>query len=168
MTHSCPVCAKTGIKDYRTNHVVCSQCNTDLKPYFLLTSIAQQGKKRKPKLLFGITAIASVVAVLSLFLYTIKGGSPSIAPPAKEVNFVAMKAYEEQIEKLKLQVQNQTKDDSVFLFKYTVRKGDNLSKLAKFFYGESKMYDQLEKDNDLNSPYILRPGQVLTIKLIKR
>ena len=49
--------------------------------------------------------------------------------------------------------------------KYVVRKGDYLYKIAKFFYNDGSKYKQIESDNNLEQPYILKVGQVLIIKI---
>ncbi|MGC1548682.1 MAG: LysM peptidoglycan-binding domain-containing protein [Rhodanobacter sp.] len=48
---------------------------------------------------------------------------------------------------------------------YTVQSGDNLSKIAKQFYGNANAYQQIFDANrdQLSSPDRIKPGQVLKI-----
>jgi nucleoid-associated protein YgaU len=48
---------------------------------------------------------------------------------------------------------------------YIVRKGDYPYKIAEFFYNDGSKYKQIEADNNLKQPYVLRVGQVLIIKI---
>lgn len=46
---------------------------------------------------------------------------------------------------------------------YTVRSGDNLSKVSKYFYGDANRYTEIAKANGLADPDKIRVGQKLTI-----
>lgn len=46
---------------------------------------------------------------------------------------------------------------------YTVRSGDNLSKVSKYFYGDANRYMEIAKANGLADPDKIRVGQKLTI-----
>jgi nucleoid-associated protein YgaU len=46
---------------------------------------------------------------------------------------------------------------------YTVRSGDNLSKISKYFYGNANKYLDIAKANGLADPDKIRVGQTLTI-----
>jgi nucleoid-associated protein YgaU len=47
--------------------------------------------------------------------------------------------------------------------KYVVKKGDNLSKIAKLVYGDSHKYKQIAMANNITNPNKIRVGQVLVI-----
>jgi nucleoid-associated protein YgaU len=47
--------------------------------------------------------------------------------------------------------------------KYVVKKGDNLSKIAKKVYGDGKKYKQIAMANHITDPNHIRVGQVLVI-----
>jgi nucleoid-associated protein YgaU len=51
------------------------------------------------------------------------------------------------------------------IINYIVRKGDYPYKIAEFFYNDGSKYKQIEIDNNLKQPYVLRVGQVLIIKI---
>lgn len=46
---------------------------------------------------------------------------------------------------------------------YTVKAGDNLSKISKLFYGDANKYEKIAKANGLDNPDKIRVGQTLTI-----
>jgi nucleoid-associated protein YgaU len=49
--------------------------------------------------------------------------------------------------------------------KYTVQKGDNLSKIAKHFYGDANMWKEIFEANkdQIKDPDMIHPGQELKI-----
>jgi nucleoid-associated protein YgaU len=47
--------------------------------------------------------------------------------------------------------------------KYTVRPGDTLSKISKYFYGDANKYPQIAKANNLDNPDQIKAGQELLI-----
>ncbi len=46
---------------------------------------------------------------------------------------------------------------------YTVKAGDNLSKISKLFYGDANQYQKIADANGLDNPDKIRVGQTLTI-----
>ncbi len=46
---------------------------------------------------------------------------------------------------------------------YTVRAGDNLSKISKLFYGDANQYQKIAEANGLDNPDKIHPGQSLKI-----
>ena len=46
---------------------------------------------------------------------------------------------------------------------YTVKAGDNLSKISKLFYGDANQYEKIAKANGLDNPDKIRPGQTINI-----
>ena len=46
---------------------------------------------------------------------------------------------------------------------YTVKAGDNLSKISKLFYGDANQYSKIAKANDLADPDKIKVGQSLRI-----
>ena len=55
------------------------------------------------------------------------------------------------------------KKDAAGAGKYTVKKGDSLSKIAKLLYGDSKKYKEIAMANNITNPNKIRVGQVLVI-----
>lgn len=48
---------------------------------------------------------------------------------------------------------------------YTIAKGDSLSKIAKHFYGDAKLWRKIHEANaaTIKNPDLIFPGQVITI-----
>jgi len=46
---------------------------------------------------------------------------------------------------------------------YTVKSGDNLSKISKLFYGDANQYHKIAEANGIDNPDKIRVGQSLTI-----
>lgn len=46
---------------------------------------------------------------------------------------------------------------------YTVKSGDNLSKISKLFYGDANQYQKIAEANGLDNPDKIHPGQSLKI-----
>ena len=46
---------------------------------------------------------------------------------------------------------------------YTVKPGDNLSKIAKLYYGDANQYQKIAKANGLSNPDLIKVGQTLQI-----
>ena len=46
---------------------------------------------------------------------------------------------------------------------YTVKAGDNLSKISKLFYGDANKYQKIAQANDLSDPDKIKVGQSLRI-----
>ncbi len=163
MSHNCPICNAVGLPDYTKQHVICHQCNSDLKAFFLLDSISSPKKGR-----FEIFALVglSLLAILFLGLFI------KINIAKKEIiatNIVLKDSISTLTsEKLALKRQNEElskiKSKEVTV-KYVVKKGDYPYKIAQFFYGDGKMYKKIEVDNNLHQPYTLKVGQILLIKI---
>ncbi len=50
--------------------------------------------------------------------------------------------------------------------KYTIKAGDNLSKVSKLFYGNANKYPEIAKANGLDNPDKIQPGQEITLPVI--
>ncbi|WP_109485011.1 LysM peptidoglycan-binding domain-containing protein [Occallatibacter savannae] len=46
---------------------------------------------------------------------------------------------------------------------YTVQSGDNLSKIAKHFYGNANKYTEIAKTNNIANPDLIKVGQQLNL-----
>lgn len=164
MSYNCPICNKAGLPDYTKNDVVCPQCNSDLKAFSLLNSISKPEKSK-----IGMYAIVGIsllsIALLGLF---IKSNSDKKELVAKNV------MLNDQIAKIQSAQIAERKEESAthpisvkqeITVKYIVKKGDYPYKIAQFFYNDGSKYKQIEADNNLEQPYTLKVGQVLTIKI---
>ena len=152
MNSNCPICNKAGLPDYTTTHTRCPQCNSDLKPFMLLHSISKPKSNKANK--FAFVALALVSCALAILYF----------------NYISLKK-QIAIENSKAIVQLQDSINTLhttgkeIVIQYKVKNGDYPSKIAQFFYNDWKMYKKIEADNNLKQPYILKVGQLITIKL---
>lgn len=163
MNDKCPICNKAGLPDYTTTTIICPQCNSDLKPFFLLHSISKpQISKISTYIITGISLLS--IAFLGLFLNSNFDRKELIVKnellndsifKMGSINFINKEKGESQptIEKRETTI------------KYVVKKGDYPYKIAHFFYGVGSKYKQIEIENNLEQPYTLKVGQILTIKI---
>jgi LysM repeat protein len=163
MSYYCPICNKAGLTDYTKNHVVCPQCNSDLKAFSLLNSISKPQKSK-----IGMYAIVGIsllsIALLGLF---IKSNSDKIELVAKNEilkdSITKIQSINFANEKETTTPPNSEKQD--LTINYVVKKGDSPYKIAQFFYNDGSKYKKIEADNNLEQPYTLKVGQILTIKI---
>ena len=165
MSNNCPICNKAGLPDYTKNNVVCPQCNSDLKAFMLLNSISQPQKSKIRTYVIIIVSVLSI-AFLGMFLQSNSDKKELIAKnlvlndsisKIQNVNIIleTQKENEQQpiVENLDVSI------------KYKVKKGDYPYKIAEFFYNDGSKYKQIEAVNNLEQPYTLQVGQILTIKI---
>ncbi len=164
MSYNCPICNKAGLPDYTKNDVVCPQCNSDLKAFSLLNSISKPQKSK-----IGMYAIVGIsllsIALLGLF---IKSNSDKKELVTKNVILNDSIAKIQSINFANEKEENTTPpiaEKQDVTINYVVKKGDYPYKIAQFFYNDGSKYKQIEADNNLEQPYTLKVGQVLTIKI---
>ena len=168
MNNNCPVCNKAGLPDFRTTQTICPQCNSDLKPFLLLNTISKPNTSRVNKfILLGVALVAGVVAILYFNSITerkqiISENSKAIIQLQDSINILQKTLTKPQL----VQSENLSSEKEIAI-QYKVKNGDYPSKIAHFFYNDWRMYKKIEADNNLIQPYILKVGQLLTIKLIK-
>jgi len=165
MNYNCPICNKAGLPDYTKNNVVCPQCNSDLKAFMLLNSISKPNKSKiGTYLIIGVSLLS--IVFLGLFL---KSNSDKKELIAKNV------VLNDSISKMQIvDVAKETKEEiqpiaekQEATIKYVVKKGDYPYKIAQFFYNDGSKYTLIETDNNLEQPYTLKVGQILTIKILQ-
>ncbi len=163
MSYNCPICNKAGLPDYTKNNVVCPQCNSDLKAFLLLHSISKpQKSKIATYVIIGISLLS--IALLGLFLKTNSDKKELIT------NNVILNDSISKLQSVNLvsKEENEPKPTVVkkeATIKYVVKKGDYPYKIAQFFYNDGSKYKQIEAVNNLEQPYTLQVGQILTIKI---
>ncbi len=166
MKYNCPVCNKAGLSDYTVQQIICPQCNSDLKPYLLLRSISIPKTHR---LNFVTISALAIVACVSAFLYvnSINENRKLITDNSKTVSLLLDSIVNLNANITPNQVKQTRNNIPVkeVIIHYGVRKGDYISKIARFFYNDWRMYKKIETDNNLQRPYILKIGQSIIIKL---
>lgn len=167
MSYNCPVCNKTGLPDYKTIEVTCSQCNSNLKAYMLLSTISNEKAPKRTNFFIpaSITLLAiSIVIVFFNWDTSSKKDEVTIVEksllPSQNDSLII---YKNQIAQLKDSLLNSKKQ--IETFNYTIKSGDCLSKISYNFYGDWRQYKMIEEDNNLQNPYKLSVGQILKIKI---
>lgn len=178
---NCPICEKAGLPE---NAHTCPQCNSDLSGFLLLQKIGtkQQSlekdkavvteKLQKNKVISRNTLIFSNVIFLFLIAFSLWFSSTKQAKLAqvaenrqKEKDSLKTLLAEKQELVAKTETENQVLKNQQKVFKYGVRKGDNLIKIARFFYGSAAKYREIMKENNLQEDAPLLTGDTLIIKL---
>ena len=49
---------------------------------------------------------------------------------------------------------------------YTIKSGDNLSKVSKLFYGNPNKYLKIAEANGIDNPDLIKPGQVINVPVL--
>lgn len=165
---NCPVCNKSGLPNFRSEPIVCPQCNSDLKGYMVLekTNKTYKTTVRKQRNI-SVVALFLIFIVAVVFILTARQKSIVSTPVTNNQDStinVLQKEILNQEQKIKeLQTTNLNKQSTAY--KYVVKNGDNLSKLAYIFYNDWQEYTRIEKDNNLTSGELIHPGDTLIIKL---
>lgn len=163
---NCPICNAGGLPDYKVAPINCPQCNSDLSA-FMHTTTAERKSKKKSELLiisFSVSAIVIVFFLLGWFFV--------YRPVAQEKSLLTLENLN-LIDSLKM-IGAITVTDTIMIteiiekksFQYIVKNGDNLEKIALFFYGNVIETARLVKHNNIVNPDIIYPGQIIEIPII--
>lgn len=179
---NCPICDKAGLAE---DAQFCPQCDSDLSGFVLVKKIAtkqsalndnqksiteQLQKSQTTKRNIIVVSLCGVLLITSFgfWLY-----SKQTSAYNQELNLSKLERdslqkivtdKQETINKLETEKQQLEKQETSI--KYVVRKGDNLIKISRLFYGNDNQYREIMKDNNLQeSNYTLFAGDTLTIKL---
>jgi len=167
MSQNCPVCNKSGLPDYKTQEVTCTQCNSNLRAYMLLSNICKPSKENS-KVFLQISIVLLAISLLIIFFWNNSEKSqteiPSTVAQITSAKVDSSEYYKTVIATLKDSF-SRGKAQSAFEIEYKIRSGDCLSKIAYNFYGDWSKYSKIESDNNLVKPYRLIQGQIIKIKL---
>lgn len=162
MSRDCPVCNKGGLPDYTKIDVVCSQCNSDLKAFRILNTIASDDKRGIYKSLYIYCRLLFLFLQYYFSIQTIKS---KILYQKTEKLTETVRSQAAFIEGLKNAPTPIVDNSNHVIVNYTVMRGDNLYKISRFFYGDGNKYHQIMRDNNLEAPYILDIEQMLKIRI---
>ncbi len=157
MTEKCPVCGKSGLPDYSKIPSVCPQCNSDLNGYFLIGQ-AQKAIQRKNRVLAGLFLCFFVSMTLLVLaaqrIYNSEEENSGLAGDKNQIN----------LRNLEFLTAETNREENIQI-RYVIRKGDNLSTIARFFYGDWRHYKQIMIDNLILDEFHLIPNDTLLIKV---
>lgn len=163
---NCPVCDKSGLPDYTSNPTICPQCDSDLSGFVII----ERGKhkfhqilNRQRWLLLLIVFIIIISGILFIKRPNIQKYNSEVQLKDSTISILnsELKQKDSEIQQLK----EQSKVSNVIKFKYVVKEGDNLSKIAYIFFNDWKMYKTIQKDNNLRNSDLIMPKDTLTIKI---
>lgn len=158
---NCPICNKSGLPDFNTIHIICPQCNSDLKVFLIIEGL----KKKEQKLKIGRQVYLFIIAVsiISLGLGFSFSWFSNKAPIKIASSSDSLSVYRIQTD---IQKHKRLADSIRFSqFKYKIKHGDNLSKIAYSFYNDWTMYKVIQKDNNMGANTRLVVGDSLIINL---
>ncbi len=176
MKHQCPVCKKSGLPDFRVQETVCPQCDTDLRPYFLLHSLETEvpatsvEPKRNNLALYFSLPLVLIACALGVLLFRQRTEQNSMNQHHAAANMKVSDSLRilglriDSLETVIASAPAETKQNEIMLT-YKIRKGDYPGKVAELFYNDWRMYKKIETDNELTRPYSFAQGQELIIKL---
>lgn len=177
---NCPICDNVGLLESAN---FCPQCESDLSGYILLENIKnQQGRleeeqeelsskvlneeARKRNLMILSSALLIVCLGFMIWLYTLQSDKVLVDNKAKILSDSLISVIEEkdsQIENLENENTNGRKEN--ISVKYVVKRGDNLMKIARFFYNDKTRYKDIIEANNLIRKAPILIGDTLTINL---
>jgi len=163
---NCPVCGKSGLPDFTLNPTTCPQCNSDLSGFVVI----EKGKLKFNQMLNRQKWLLLLIAIFVIISGILFIKRPNIKNYISEVQLKdsTILALNSELKQKALEIhqfKEQSKASDVIDFKYVVKKGDNLSKIAYFFYNNWEMYKKIETDNNLKHGSLILPNDTLTIKI---
>ncbi len=171
---NCPICKKAGLLEDAS---ACPQCNSDLTGLQQVKKAAEaqenlatekkalaealaksEGQNRYARM----AAVAFLCTTACSFLWIFMAKKP-----ANQTEITALNT-ENEPSKIQVNAASNTKktepNNAQNIFKYKVKKGDNLIKIARLFYGNGSLYSEIIKDNQLAENSTLLVGDTLIIK----
>jgi nucleoid-associated protein YgaU len=169
MNSNCPVCGQAGLSDYKAQHTICPQCDSDLKPYLLLHSISKKQNKNGINNPLVYTLLACCLLLAFFLLKNTRDYSQNLADNNEKIQMLqdSISLYKNNANSTVLVSDKQQTEVRETVIVHTIKNGDCMWKIARLYYGKGSLYKQIEKDNNLKKPYSLRKGQMLNIKLIQ-
>ena len=163
---NCPVCGHPGLPDFRLIPTTCPQCESDLSGFVLI----EKGKHKFHQMLSRQKWLLLLIAILVIISGILFIKRPNIKNYISKIQLkdATILALNSELKQRALEIQQlkeQSKASNVIEFKYVVKKGDNLSKIAYFFYNDWEMYKKIETDNNLKHGSLILPNDTLTIKI---
>lgn len=184
---NCPICEKKGIDD---ESPYCPQCNTELTPFFLIKKVRNKQSdleninKESKKKVESYKTKYNTFLVISLLLFVCfivlctwncwgvnneKPNTSNAETNSSSINIDSLKGLllqkDKSIDILNdsiSSIKNETYKSDVFM--YVVKRRDNLSKIASFFFGDGNAYHKIMEDNQLENSVISK-GDTLQLKL---
>jgi LysM repeat protein len=165
---NCPVCNQAGLPNYRTQPTTCPQCNSDLKPYFLLHSISKKQNKKGANNLIILSLIVCCFLLAFFLSKNTREYNRILTQNNQTIQLLrdSINMYKNNLNTVVYTNNNEAESKEITVA-YTIKKGNSMQKITRLFYGESFLYKKFEKDKRMQRLYSLRAEQLLNIKLIQ-
>jgi hypothetical protein len=165
----CPVCDKPGLPNYKVSPAICPQCNSDLGGFDQIekTRITFNNIRKQRLSLLIISVVVICILVGSYFIHPIRKTTKEFQQEIYKADSL-LTSLNIEIANKDLEIQKLSKDGSkpeIISIPYVVKKDDNLSEIAYFFYGNWEMFLRIQQDNDLKPDQLLMPKDTLIINI---
>jgi len=158
----CPVCNHPGLPDYNSVPSVCPNCRSDLKGFLLINLVEKESEskfKRFKLLCAGLSIVLLISLIGSIFFLS----SISRHDRGKSIRQNdSTEFYHTLVKDLRQELKEKPKTTDIY---YIIKKNDNLSEIAKLFYNDGSLTQQIMTDNNLQKGYNLLPDDTLIIKI---
>jgi hypothetical protein len=163
----CPVCKKAGIKE---EDLICPQCNSDLSQLKLVSQLESKINKWKRRNYLLLSGVALLLIILTgIFLYTkVNLTIQSRLNSSLIIKSDSLAYYRHQYLTVSKEI-DAIKDNGLakVYINYRVKKGDNLSSIARIFYSDINLASKIAIDNNLNDMNHIYVNQILKIEVKK-
>jgi nucleoid-associated protein YgaU len=178
---NCPICDKVGLAKDAT---FCPQCNSDLSGFIAIQKVAthqqnlekeqtiiqellQKSKLQRRNLILWSSFLVLLTIGVFLGLNHSKSNNSFTELPVNQGNTDSLQIIVIENQRLinTIKMENERLKSHTETLKYVVRKGDNLSKIARFFYNKETHYRKIMDDNNLRNNPTIAVGDSLIINL---
>lgn len=183
-TFKCPICGKSGISDYFHENVVCPNCNSDLKVYRSLNSVAENSMDSSDsvsmfkKLSWVLSIIVLAVLIMGTFAFISYNNKMTEYAGQLETANSQVKMLNDSIKTLSSLMEAKYSDatNTNQYIEYTIVSNDSPWKIVRKFYGKRDDWEEISRkiatsnniwNKETNEWMRICPGQVIKIYNIK-
>ena len=183
-TFKCPICGKSGISDYFHENVVCPNCNSDLKVYHSLHSVAENSMNsgdsvsKFKKLSWVLSIIVLAVLIMGTFAFISYNNKMTEYAGQLETANSQVKMLNDSIKTLSSLMEAKYSDatNTNQYIEYTIVSNDSPWKIVRKFYGKRDDWEEISRkvaesnniwNKETNEWMRICPGQVIKIYNIK-
>lgn len=183
-TFKCPICGKSGIPDYFNENVVCPNCNSDLKVYRSLHSVAENSMNsgdsvsKFKKLSWVLSILLLAVLIMGTYAFISYNNKVTEYTSQLEKANNQVKMLNDSIKSLSSLMETKYSDatNNNHYVEYTIVSNDSPWKIVRKFYGKRDDWEEISRkvaesnniwNKETNEWMRICPGQVIKIYNIK-
>lgn len=159
---NCPVCKYPGLPDYYNVPSVCPNCRSDLKGFKLINEFEHKSESKLKRLKFLFAGVNLALLILLLGSVFFVPDYSKHKTDSARLQHDSMEYYKKLVTELKQESPSKPSTADIY---YILKKGDNLSKIARLYHNNGSRVKQIMTDNNLKKGYNLLPGDTLIIKV---